>query len=73
MKVSDLLAKKNAKVSVRVPVAMQDQTGLKSVVSGRVESVRSAGRIARVLVLVRGKSYEFRPQDLTLVASPSSR
>ncbi len=66
MKVSELVKKKNAKVSVRVPVAMQKEYGLKESVSGKIEGVRTEGRVARVSVGVRGKSYEFRPQDLTL-------
>lgn len=66
MKVSDLVKKKNAKVSVRVPVAMQKQHGLKEVVSGKIAGVRTEGRVARVTVAVRGKNFEFRPQDLSL-------
>jgi hypothetical protein len=66
MKVSDLVKKKNAKVSVRVPVAMQKEHGLKETVSGKIGGVRTEGRVARVAVLVRGKSFEFRPQDLSL-------
>lgn len=66
MKVSELVKKKNAKVSVRVPVAAQKEYGLKETVSGKVVGVRTEGRVARVEVEVRGKKYEFRPQDLTL-------
>lgn len=66
MKVAELVKKKNAKVSVRVPVAMQKEHGLKDTVSGRIEGVRTEGRVARVTVGVRGKKYEFRPQDLSL-------
>jgi hypothetical protein len=66
MKVSELVKKKNAKVSVRVPVAMQKKYKLKETVSGKVGGVRTEGRVARVSVLVGGKSFEFRPQDLVL-------
>ena len=66
MKVSELVKKKNAKVTVRVPVAMQKEHGLKEVISGKIEGIRTEGRVARVTVGVRGKSFEFRPQDLSL-------
>lgn len=67
MKVSDLMIKKrHAKVSVRVPVAMQKEHGLKETVSGKIDGIRTEGRVARVTVLVRGKAFEFRPQDITL-------
>ena len=66
MKVSDLIKKKSAKVTVRVPVAMQKEHGLKETVSGKIDGIRTEGRVARVSVAVRGKSFEFRPQDLSL-------
>jgi hypothetical protein len=66
MKVSELIKKKNAKVSVRVPVAMQKKHGLKESVSGTISGVRTEGRIARIAVAVKGKKFEFRPQDLSL-------
>jgi hypothetical protein len=66
MKVSELIKKKNATVSVRVPIAMQKQHKLKEVVSGKIAGVRTEGRVARVSVAVRGKKFEFRPQDLSL-------
>lgn len=66
MKVSELIKKKHAKVEVRVPVAMQKKHGLKESVSGKIEGVRTEGRVARISVAVRGKKYEFRPQDLSL-------
>lgn len=66
MKVADLVKKKNAKVSVRVPVSMQKEHKLKETISGRISGVRTEGRVARVQVTVRGKEYEFRPQDLSL-------
>jgi hypothetical protein len=67
MKVSDLVKKKNATVSVRVPVSLQKSAGLKESVTGKITGIRTEGRVARVQVTVRGgKTYEFRPQDLTL-------
>ncbi len=66
MKVSELIKKKSAKVSVRVPVAMQKKYGLKETVSGKIDGIRTEGRVARVSVAVRGKKFEFRPQDLSL-------
>jgi hypothetical protein len=66
MKVSELIKKKSAKVTVRVPVAMQKEHGLKETVSGKIDGIRTEGRVARVTVVVRGKSFEFRPQDLSL-------
>jgi len=66
MKVAELIKKKSARVSVRVPVAVQKKYGLKEIVSGKVVGVRTEGRVARVSVEVRGKKFEFRPQDLTL-------
>lgn len=66
MKISDLVKKKNASVTVRVPVSMQSEHGLKAQESGKVGDIRTEGRVARVTIVVRGKSFEFRPQDLTL-------
>lgn len=66
MKVSDLVKKKNAKVTVRVPVAMQKEHNLKETVSGKISGIRTDGRVARVMVTVRGRGYEFRPQDLSV-------
>jgi hypothetical protein len=45
---------------------MQKEHGLKEVISGKIEGIRTEGRVARVTVSVRGKSFEFRPQDLSL-------
>lgn len=67
-KVSELTAKKNAKVEVRVPVHMQKEHKLAETVTGKVGDIRTEGRLARVTVLVRGKPFEFRPQDISLVS-----
>lgn len=67
MNLVELTQKKNAKVTVRVPVAMQKTHGLKESTTGKVVDVRLKGRIARVKVELRGgKTFEFRPQDLSL-------
>lgn len=66
MKVSELIKKKNARVSVRVPAAMQKKHGLKDTVVGKISGVRTDGRVARISVDVRGKKFEFRPQDLSV-------
>ncbi len=67
MNLAEITQKKNAKVTVRVPVAMQKTHGLKESAVGKVVGVRLEGRIARVKVALRsGKTFEFRPQDLSL-------
>jgi len=67
MKVADIMAKKNARVNVRVPVHMQEKLG--ESVTGRVVRCRRQGRTVFVVVKVARKGeHSFRPQDLTLVA-----
>jgi len=66
MRVAELLKKKNAKVTVRVPVAMQKEKSLGETVSGKITGIRMYSRVVRVQVTVRGKELEFRPQDLSL-------
>jgi hypothetical protein len=67
MRLADLLKKKNAKVSVRVPASLQKSAGLKESVAGKITGVRTEGRVARIQVTLKnGKIYEFRPQDLSV-------
>jgi uncharacterized membrane protein len=67
MKIAELLSKKNARVSVRVPTPRHAEVGAAEVV-GTICDVQRQGTVLRVRVKVPRRGYFlFRPQDLTLV------
>lgn len=65
MRVADIVSKKNAAVSVRVPAQHREQLG--ETVDGRVLGLTRAGRTVMVRVKVsRRGEWLFRPQDISL-------
>lgn len=68
MKIAELLSskKKRVRVDVRVPAKLRDKLG--ATAKGTVQRIVPKGSITWVEVKIGRKTYNFRPQDLSLVA-----
>lgn len=66
MRVSELVAKKNLKVNIRVPPRLRVKMGGNAEYKGTVQSVVPRKSILMVKVKTRFGVFEFRPQDLNV-------
>jgi hypothetical protein len=63
MTLGDLVSNHGETVHISVPAKFQARLGQKA--KGQVLGIRRRGRVLKVDVRVKGRTYEFRPQDLS--------